>query len=351
MMARDEIDIVACNIAYHLEQGVSHVIVTDNGSVDGTRDVLADLARSAPVTVRDQEPTEWQQGVWVSEMARLAYEQFGADWVINTDADEFFVAPDSTLVEAVAAIPEPLDVVWVTRHDFVCVDRPRERTPPQEMLFRKRASLHRHAGTWIPPKAIHRGAADVVVTFGCHDASSSSFRRREGIEHLVTFHYPVRSFEQFEPKVRNAGSGFARTKDLPLSTGSEHRTWYDQLLNGELADEFRDHHHFDPEELRQALASGEVVEDHRLAGKLPESGTSSSTAPARARFDPRTPSKTSVMPFRGSQADRALLELLDLLRQDRDAKAKALEAMQRSTSWRMTAPLRRGMDALRRRRD
>ena len=65
MMVRDGQDIVACNLAHHLSQGVAEVIVTDNGSVDGTRDLLAGLARSMPLTVIDEPPSDWSQGRWV----------------------------------------------------------------------------------------------------------------------------------------------------------------------------------------------------------------------------------------------------------------------------------------------
>ena len=54
LLVRDEIDIVETNILFHLEQGVDEVIVTDNGSVDGTRDVLETLSNSNPITIIDE---------------------------------------------------------------------------------------------------------------------------------------------------------------------------------------------------------------------------------------------------------------------------------------------------------
>lgn len=268
MMVRDEIDIVACNIRYHLDQGVSHVIVTDNGSIDGTRDVLADLARSSPVTVLDQEPADFRQGAWVTDMARMAHVRFGATWVINTDADEFFVAPESTLAEVLDAIPAHIDVVRVARNDFVDFDRPRVQAPPLEMLYRKRESLNRLSGTPIAPKAVHRGASDVTVTQGCHSALSPSFGDAKAIASIVTCHYPIRSLGQFESKVRNAGSGYAINSDLPPSSGVQKRFWYGLLLEGGLADEYREHHHYGPDRLRVAVEEGELLQDLAVASRL-----------------------------------------------------------------------------------
>ena len=167
MMVRDEIDIVACNIAHHLDQGVCEVIVTDNGSVDGTRDLLASLARSAPITIVDEPPSDWSQGKWVTRMARMAHDRFHAQWVINGDADEFFVAPGSNLGDALESTSAGCDLLWVSRNDFVPIDRPHREAPPLEMIHRKRESLNHVSMRRIAPKAIHRGAGDVVVVQGC----------------------------------------------------------------------------------------------------------------------------------------------------------------------------------------
>lgn len=36
LLVRDEADIIRSNVQYHLAQGIDHVIVADNGSLDGT---------------------------------------------------------------------------------------------------------------------------------------------------------------------------------------------------------------------------------------------------------------------------------------------------------------------------
>jgi len=267
-MVRDEIDIVACNIAYHLGQGVSEVIVTDNGSVDGTRDVLADLERSSPVTVIDEPATDWSQGPWVTRMARLAHDRFAARWILNGDADEFFLAPSSRLRDVLDDAPAECDLLWVSRHDFVAIDRPGRAAPPLEMLYRKRESLNPVSKHPIAPKTIHRAAGDVVIHQGCHDALAPALRNKRHTPHVVAFHYPVRSLAQFRTKVRNAGSGYAANRALPVDVGRRMRHWYDLLQRDLLDDEYRRVHHHPPELLRARIATGEVLEDTRIAQRL-----------------------------------------------------------------------------------
>ncbi|HAS32610.1 MAG TPA: glycosyltransferase, partial [Microbacterium sp.] len=92
LMVRDEADIIAAMIEHHLSQGVDLIIATDNGSVDGTREILADYAASGRVEVHDYLAHDKNQTGVVSEMASRAASEHAATWVINADADEFFIA-------------------------------------------------------------------------------------------------------------------------------------------------------------------------------------------------------------------------------------------------------------------
>jgi hypothetical protein len=268
MMVRDELDIIGYNVTHHITQGVSEIIITDNGSVDGTRDLLADLERSAPVTIIDEPPSDWSQGKWVTRMARMAHDRFHARWVINGDADEFFMAPDSSLKLVLDSTAIEGDLLWLARHDFVAIDRPYREAPPLEMLYRKRESLNPVSMRPIAPKAIHRGAANVLIGQGCHDAIAPTLRDKRPTSAIVTYHYPIRSLEQFRSKVQNAGSGYAANHELPAGTGERMRYWYGLLQRGLLDDEYRRFHHYGSELLRARLASGDLLEDTLLATKL-----------------------------------------------------------------------------------
>ncbi|HZC29769.1 MAG TPA: glycosyltransferase family 2 protein, partial [Gaiellaceae bacterium] len=90
LLVRDEADILDAQIAFHLNAGVDFVIATDNASRDGTTEILESYARDGYLHLIREEGEDMRQGERVTRMARLAATDFDADWVINSDADEFW---------------------------------------------------------------------------------------------------------------------------------------------------------------------------------------------------------------------------------------------------------------------
>ena len=89
---RDEADVIADNVRYHVGQGIDTFLAADNGSTDGTREILAGFEDRGLMRVFDEPAEDFRQESrhWLTKMARFAAEELGADWVIHNDADEFW---------------------------------------------------------------------------------------------------------------------------------------------------------------------------------------------------------------------------------------------------------------------
>ncbi|RAZ31628.1 glycosyltransferase family 2 protein [Microbacterium sp. SMR1] len=223
LMVRDEVDIIAPMIEYHLSAGVDVLIITDNGSIDGTREVLAEYEEDTRIVVIDHPDHDKNQSARVTEMARRAYSEFSADWVINADADEFFVPVDRSLDlrTLFSRMPSSLGSVVVPVIDMTGAPARsgaglarltlRDERPEDDLYWQ--AGLHAHA----TPDAVHVGAPDVTVSQGNHFVSIPS--RGElppGLE-LESLHFPWRSYDQFSKKVINAGRAYDSNPGLTPS--------------------------------------------------------------------------------------------------------------------------------------
>jgi hypothetical protein len=203
-LVRNEVDIIETNLRHHLTTVLDEAIVVDNGSTDGTFELLAELADELPLQL-GSEIGHVYQSARVTRMARYAAQQ-GADWVLPIDADEFWVARDepfrSVLEEApVDARALFVDVInFVQRRDVLAASPGVVATmtmrPDDVMGTAEEASrlVLTGAVSWVElpyaPKAVHRALPDVFVGAGNHLSGISG-----GIptDALTCLHAPLRA--------------------------------------------------------------------------------------------------------------------------------------------------------------
>ena len=170
LLCRDEADILESMLRFHLAQGVDRIIATDNGSVDGSLEILQRFERRGQLTLLQEAEQTHDQAVWVTRMARMAA-AMGADWVINSDADEFWWPQQGNLNSTLAQLPESVAGLLVDRTNFL----PPVRNNRDQRPFYQRQTLREQAsrnslGRPLPPKLIHRAHPEVEITDGNHGA-------------------------------------------------------------------------------------------------------------------------------------------------------------------------------------
>jgi len=203
LLARNEADIVDAQIAFHLHAGVDFVIATDNLSSDGTTEIF-ERYRDAGFLHLISEPSEVvRQEEWVTRMARMAATELGADWVINSDADEFWWPRGGSLKEVLSLVPERFGVVrGVWRHFLPIVDAT-EALFSERMTIRlcepahprDKATIH-HAHQ----KVAHRADPQVFVERGNHNASGRGLEPLRTWFPIEVLHFSIRSLAQLEKK-------------------------------------------------------------------------------------------------------------------------------------------------------
>ncbi len=269
LLARDEADIVDAWLAFHLNAGADFIVATDNRSEDGTTDILERYAREGHVHLLREPGEDLRQDEWVTRMARMAASEFGADWIINSDADEFWWPRGTSLSGVLDAVPERYGTVGAFLRTFV--PRAGDGEPFAERMtirFSALAPINDPASLFKPiRKIVHRADPDVRVTRGNHALVDSPFAPLRGWYPIEVFHFPVRSLEQCKHKAVLQGTAFEKFIARPPT--AYHANMFDALRKGKI-DEYYDSLLVEDDELDRGVAEGRLVVDTRLRDALRE---------------------------------------------------------------------------------
>jgi hypothetical protein len=196
-------------------------------------------------------------------MARQAATELDADWVINSDADEFWWPRGTGLKDVLASLPKRYGLVRSFWRPFL----PRVEDGSffaERMTVRltPRAAIHDPSSQFRPnAKVIHRADPRLTVSRGNHAVEGVPLQPLRGWYPVELLHFPLRSLGQVERKA----SIYRASADTRLHDA--HRRLHGALEAGSLADQYRallvDEH-----ALERGLADGTLVVDTRLRDAL-----------------------------------------------------------------------------------
>jgi hypothetical protein len=221
-IVKDEADYLEEWIAYHVALGVDHFVIYDNGSTDGSAEVLERYINHGLVTRID-----WPIGGGQLAAYNHALRMFGAaaTWLAYYDIDEFLVPLlDDDIPSFLARFPEAADV-RVPRVEFGFSGH---RARPAGLsidaytqvanVLDLDPSLPPRVKSIVQPGAV--SAIDIHLAFPADEpAPGAPTQTAEGsVRGLAQLnHYYTRSFEEFEAKrFRGSATGRIARRGVPF---------------------------------------------------------------------------------------------------------------------------------------
>lgn len=245
---RNEADIIGLAVLHHLRLGLDRILVMDNGSTDGTGEILQRIAGADPRLRWFCDDRAFDQAGMATELAREAQRQ-GADWVVPFDADEFWWAAEGASFRDVLEGSDAGSLCTVPLN-FIQARRQREAAPdaaaravyrayetvPMGNLARQLMESHEIGMFQVAylRKHVLRPTEGVEIERGNHAVRGVRGETRMD-ENLLCLHLPLRSRALLESKTERS----RRLIEAGI-TGGAWRVWYwaRELSRGNLEKEW-----------------------------------------------------------------------------------------------------------------
>lgn len=256
LLVRNEADVIEGNLRFHLDHGVDFIVATDNGSSDGTTEILEEYAKKGVIHLLHEPSRIFQQRTWVNNMGRLAYGDFSADMIFHADADEIWY-PKSGSLKTELYLNDRADILSAPVKTMLIANKGGDECFPDDISYEVSnpifKSVHKVMDevNWrsfllyrYPNKVIYKtrqGYLDVVQ--GNHDIQPRYWQNcyKQPSYDIEVLHFPVRGYEQFRRKIINNGEGL---ENLEHCFGSKPihawhvKRWYALYKNGQLDEEY-----------------------------------------------------------------------------------------------------------------
>jgi len=220
MMVRDEDDIIERNIRFHAHYGVEKFFIVNNASIDKTQDILQKMQADFNIWLEHEPDATSYRTMQASTMTRLNQisKQEGFNWVINCDADEFWLPLQTNNLKDL--LDNRVGTVTAQRANVLpCTEIPDILQSPyiidNPINYPNRRDLKQYFNFMLEDpsgKVITQTHGLKKLRHGNHKCEHASYDfpcsrniRKYNItlakEQTLCFHFQVRSIEQFSKRI------------------------------------------------------------------------------------------------------------------------------------------------------
>jgi hypothetical protein len=236
ILVKNEEDIIEKNIRFHSALGVDNFVIMDNNSEDNTRDILSSLKNEFEITIID-EKGPYAQSKFMTKLNKIAKKKYNPDWIINNDADEFWVP---TVTESLKdALNFKGSVLQVPRSNMILYDGINSWVESEYRVANQILSREDYDNTnimlgKIGRKVIINPHGYIKTNSGNHSAEHIAFWKKQEFRKIHIYHYPIRSYKQFEKTIKNR----AKLLKIGAKMGIHYKKWAKLYEEGKLLEEF-----------------------------------------------------------------------------------------------------------------
>ncbi len=289
LTSKNESEMLTWNLAHHLEYGIDHVAVADNGSTDDTQDVIARFGNATSTVVFDDFHARQAARMRLLDQLRARHT---VDWVGVSDTDEFWFASGLHMADLLADVPPEVVAVNFDAKLFL----PTALDAPDGPVMSRRH--HRTASNDSPlhtsysaGKTFYRGAWLRKITDEHLNRELWTDRYRHEV--AAVHHYMVKDEDYFVQKVSRLASWVQdergpiarrlrrrrgvpadpRSLELPSWSSWFKKEWWRVYQEGGeegVRRYYRERYTLGADALAEHVARGEIVRDDSFADYVAE---------------------------------------------------------------------------------